>query len=111
LRQLPRFPGLALVATGSFAGILGLVLIASAATELTILRLTILFQQQLAVLDPVLEDLERKKLIAAWASMRSRRDYDEINKRLESYAVARGVERLPGFDAHPAPTPKTPETK
>jgi hypothetical protein len=65
------------------------------ASDLLNTRLNLDFQQRLAILNPVLDDSEHKQILAAWASMRSRANYDAINKQLEDSARAHGVGFLP----------------
>jgi hypothetical protein len=44
------------------------------------------FDQRLMALEPVISEQERKSLLAQWALMKGRVDYEKINKRLEELA-------------------------
>ena len=55
------------------------------------LQLNTSFEQRLSVLSPVITDLEYKKLKAAWALMRSKKDHDEIVKKMENIASRNSV--------------------
>lgn len=50
------------------------------------LQLNTSFQQRLAVLSPKIGDLETKNLLASWALMESREDYENITLRMEEVA-------------------------
>ena len=49
-------------------------------------NLKISFNQRLAVLTPKITDLERKELLASWAAMGTRNDYDKIVENMENLA-------------------------
>jgi len=55
------------------------------------LQLNTSFQQRLSVLSPAISDLEYKKLKAAWAVMRSKKDHDEIVKNMENIASKNSI--------------------
>jgi len=55
------------------------------------LQLNASFEQRLTVLAPHVEEIEIKRLRAAWAMMRGRDDYLTVNATLESLAAARRV--------------------
>lgn len=56
------------------------------------LQLNSSFEQRLAVLAPVLSDLEYKQFKAEWAGMENREDFEAINKQMENMAQDRDVE-------------------
>lgn len=58
------------------------------------LRLNVSFRQRVAILSPHLSEHDEKELVALWASMKSRRDYNALNRRMDEYAQSRGV-KLP----------------
>jgi hypothetical protein len=97
-RESPRVPRRRRRARAVLGGgcvLAGLVSTFVGASDLLNTRLNLDFQQRLAILNPVLDDSEHKQILAAWASMRSRANYDAINKQLEDSARAHGVGFLP----------------
>ena len=60
-------------------------------TPFTNLQLNTSFQQQLTVLSPKISELERKEIEAEWALMKSRKDFEDISKRMNEIAKKHGV--------------------
>jgi hypothetical protein len=58
------------------------------------LQLNSSFNRRLTIVLPKLSDQEHKEFLASWAAMTTRRDYQQLNTRLEDVAKARGV-KLP----------------
>lgn len=58
---------------------------------ITDVQLNASFQQRLSVLTPRISDQERKELAAAWSSMQSRDDYEEIGQRMNILAKKHGI--------------------
>jgi len=56
------------------------------------LQLNTSFQQRLTVLAPEIAEQEYRELRASWASMRTRRDYEMVNAKLDDLAHQRGIE-------------------
>ena len=97
-RDSPRVPGRRRrmrAVLGGACVLAGLVFTFVAASDLINTELNLTFQQRVAILNPVLDDREHKHILAAWASMRSRANYDAINKQLDDSARAHGVGFLP----------------
>ena len=55
------------------------------------LQLNTSFQQRLTVIAPHLTEQEEEELLAMWASMQTRANYNQINEKLESHARANDV--------------------
>ena len=68
-----------------------LLCISMAIRPFTDLQLNTSFQQQLTVLSPKISDLECKEIKAAWALMKSRKNFEDISKRLNDTAKKHGV--------------------
>ena len=56
------------------------------------LQLDVSFKQRLTVLAPHLSEQQEENLAAMWASMKTKADYDAINRQLERYAADRNVD-------------------
>lgn len=56
------------------------------AVEFTRMQLNASFRQRVRVIGPFLTERDEKELLAMWASMRNKSDYDRINAKLESVA-------------------------
>ena len=56
------------------------------------IQLNTSFKQRLAVLSPQITDVEEKELKANWAKMKSRKDYERINKIMGSLAATHNTE-------------------
>jgi hypothetical protein len=60
------------------------------------LQLNTSFNQRLTVLAPRISEQEYKEILASWAGMRNRADYQAVVQRVDSDAAAKGVV-LPDF--------------
>jgi len=58
------------------------------------LQLNTSFKQRITVLSPHISEQQEKELRAQWASMKSRKDYENINRALEDAAKNKEV-KLP----------------
>lgn len=56
------------------------------------LQLNTSFKQRLTVLAPYISDQEHEEILASWASMRTRADYEAITRRMDETARARNVQ-------------------
>lgn len=55
------------------------------------LQLNTTFNQRLAVLSPKIDELQRKELLAAWATMESRKDYESIMEKMDNVAAQHSI--------------------
>lgn len=74
-------------------GLIGLLIIV--AGPAVSIRANATFQRRLMALTPVIDDNERKSLLGEWAIMKSKVEYESINKRMDALAKKYHVEIPP----------------